>query len=297
MELLDNSLKISQCHSWRARDAGARVATLRVTLTPALARVLHSAGARLAPRPSLLTRGRTLVVTRASSTPGSDLGGGAAGTLERGGGNNAIQKPSLSPPMTAAEAPEEIRAAVYDRKAQEGIKVVTKRAPKPRRGDVLVRVKACGVNPVDAKFVLADKLPESWRGTARWLVDGHVAGFDLSGVVERTCPGSGFEVGEEVFGAVPPLVGSFADLVSVPPAQLSAKPKSLTHAEAASLVLPGLTVVQALRQHGFRPGCRVLVIGASGGVGHIAVQVAAAEGAGLVVGVVSFFYFSCGQLD
>ena len=99
--------------------------------------------------------------------------------------------------MPAAKAREEIRAAVYDRKAEEGIRVVTKRAPKLGRGDVLVRVRACGVNPVDAKFVVADKLPESWRGAARWLVDGRVAGFDLSGVVERAYPGSGFEVGEE----------------------------------------------------------------------------------------------------
>ena len=189
--------------------------------------------------------------------------------------------------MPAAKEREEIRAAVYDRKAEEGIRVVTKRAPKLGRGDVLVRVRACGVNPVDAKFVVADKLPESWRGAARWLVDGRVAGFDLSGVVERAYPGSGFEVGEEVFGAVPPMRGSFADLVAVPSSQLATKPPSLTHAEAAALVLPGLTVVQALRQHGFAPGARVLVIGASGGVGHLAVQVASAYGAGLVVGVCS----------
>jgi len=190
--------------------------------------------------------------------------------------------------MPAARAREEIRAAVYDRKAEEGIRVVTKRAPKLGRGDVLVRVRACGVNPVDAKFVVADKLPESWRGAARWLVDGRVAGFDLSGVVERAYPGSGFEVGEEVFGAVPPLRGSFADLVAVPSSQLATKPPSLTHPEAAALVLPGLTVVQALRQHGVtKPGARVLVIGASGGVGHLAVQVASATGASLVVGVCS----------
>ena len=145
------------------------------------------------------------------------------------------------------------------------------------------------MNPVDAKFVVADKLPESWRGAARWLVDGRVAGFDLSGVVERAYPGRGFEVGEEVFGAVPPLRGSFADLVAVPPSVAARhETASLTHAEAAALVLPGLTVVQALRQHGVtKPGPRVLVIGASGGVGHLAVQVASARGAQLVVGVCS----------
>ena len=189
-------------------------------------------------------------------TEGPSAGGGGAGTLERGN-NDDRPSPQLSAPMPAAKAREEIRAAVYDRKAEEGIRVVTKRAPKLGRGDVLVRVRACGVNPVDAKFVVADKLPESWRGAARWLVDGRVAGFDLSGVVERAYPGSGFEVGEEVFGAVPPMRGSFADLVAVPSSQLATKPHPLTHAEAAALVLPGLTVVQALRQHGFGParGC------------------------------------------
>ena len=90
-------------------------------------------------------------------------------------------------------------------------------------------------------------------------------------------------MGEEVFGAVPPMRGSFADLVAV---LVTARHETaITTPEAAALVLPGLTVVQALRQHGFAPGARVLVIGASGGVGHLAVQVASARGAGLVVGV------------
>ena len=127
-----------------AGDAGARFATLRATLTPSLARVLHSAGRRLASRPSFARRHPPRTRTaRADSTPteGPSAGGGGAGTLERGN-NDDRPSPQLSAPMPAANAREEIRAAVYDRKAEEGIRVVTKRAPKLCRGDVLVRVRA-----------------------------------------------------------------------------------------------------------------------------------------------------------
>ena len=131
------------------------------------------------------------------------------------------------------------RAAVYDRGCPEGIRVVTNRAlPAPSRNALLVRVKACGVNPVDAKGVIGDKLPPFLRGFARRLVDGKTAGFDLSGVVEQAPPGCGFAVGDEVYGAVPPFRGALAELVSVPLDQVARKPESLTHEQAAALVLP-----------------------------------------------------------
>jgi NADPH:quinone reductase-like Zn-dependent oxidoreductase len=166
--------------------------------------------------------------------------------------------------------------------------VVANRAlPAPSKNALLVRVKACGVNPVDAKGVIGDKLPPFMRGFARRLVDGKIAGFDLSGVVEHAPPGCGFAVGDEVYGAVPPFRGALAELVSVPLDQVAAKPQSLTHEEAAALVLPGVTVAQLLDQHGFAAGQHVLVLGASGGVGHLAVQVLRARGAGFVAGVCS----------
>ena len=181
-----------------------------------------------------------------------------------------------------------MRAAVYDRGCPEGIRVVTNRTlPAPSRNALLVRVKACGVNPVDAKGVIGDKLPPFLRGFARRLVDGKTAGFDLSGVVEQAPPGCGFAVGDEVYGAVPPFRGALAELVSVPLDQVARKPESLTHEQAAALVLPGVTVAQLLDQHGFAPGQHVLVLGASGGVGHLAVQIARARGAGFVAGVCS----------
>lgn len=181
-----------------------------------------------------------------------------------------------------------MRAAVYDRGCPEGIRVVANRAlPAPSKNALLVRVKACGVNPVDAKGVIGDKLPPFMRGFARRLVDGKIAGFDLSGVVEHAPPGCGFAVGDEVYGAVPPFRGALAELVSVPLDQVAAKPRSLTHEEAAALVLPGVTVAQLLDQHGFAAGQHVLVLGASGGVGHLAVQILRARGAGFVAGVCS----------
>jgi NADPH:quinone reductase-like Zn-dependent oxidoreductase len=90
-----------------------------------------------------------------------------------------------------------------------------------------------------------------------------------------------------VYGAVPPFRGALAELVSVPLDQVARKPESLTHEQAAALVLPGVTVAQLLDQHGFAPGQHVLVLGASGGVGHLAVQIARARGAGFVAGVCS----------
>jgi len=153
---------------------------------------------------------------------------------------------------------------------------------------LLVRVKACGVNPVDAKGVIGDKLPPFMRGFARRLVDGKIAGFDLSGRRRARAPGgAASRSGDEVYGAVPPFRGALAELVSVPLDQVAAKPQSLTHEEAAALVLPGVTVAQLLDQHGFAAGQHVLVLGASGGVGHLAVQVLRARGAGFVAGVCS----------
>ena len=195
--------------------------------------------------------------------------------------------------------PFAMRAAVYDRTAVEGVRVVTRPPPTaPARDALLVRVRACGVNPVDAKGVVGDKLPAFLRPLARRALDGTIAGFDLSGVVDRAPPNSGFAVGDEVFGAVPPFRGSFAELVRVPLHQVAKKPASLSHAEAAALVLPGVTVTQLLDQHGFEPGQRLLIIGASGGVGHLAVKLAKARGAKSVVGVCSAanaaFVRSCG---
>jgi NADPH:quinone reductase-like Zn-dependent oxidoreductase len=150
-----------------------------------------------------------------------------------------------------------MRAAVYDRHALEGVRVdqsypkVPTSASKLAPGHVLVRVVACGVNPVDAKKVVGDKLP-SWMGwCADRTVDGKVAGMDFAGVVEavssKSCKDSAaaaaFQRGDAVFGILPPLTGAFAEFVACPASQLCAKPTSLSFAEAAALPIAGLTAV------------------------------------------------------
>eukprot|EP01052_Picozoa_sp_SAG31_P034431 SAG31_NODE_4024_length_3655_cov_1.557087_1_plen_231_part_00 len=114
-------------------------------------------------------------------------------------------------------------------------------------------------------------------------VAGYTPGFDFSGEVISAPRGSGFREGDEVFGiAVDPtdiakghLHGSFAEVVAAPVLQVAHKPASLTHVQAAALPLVGTTCIQAFQQHSLGSGQRLLVIGASGGVGHVAVQIAA----------------------
>eukprot|EP00873_Tetraselmis_striata_P009062 jgi/Tetstr1/429326/TSEL_019244.t1 len=173
------------------------------------------------------------------------------------------------------------RAAVYRRAAAEGVALGQReRPPSPRAGQILARVVCAGVNPVDAKFVVCDKLPGFLQPLARRLLEGRTPGLDFSGLVEEAPPGSGFAPGDEVYGTAPPFVGSLQELVAVPVHQVAAKPASLSFQEAAGLPLVGLTALQALRDdHGLRAGQRLVVLGASGGVGHVAVQVGKALGA------------------
>ena len=97
----------------------------------------------------------------------------------------------------------------------------------------------------------------------------------------RCPPDCGYEVGDEVFGlAVDPaciasgrfLMGSLGEYISPPLNQVTLKPTGLSHVEAAALPLVGVTVLQVFSEHGLKEGQRVLVIGASGGVGHVATQ-------------------------
>ncbi len=151
----------------------------------------------------------------------------------------------------------------------------------------MARVCAFGVNPVDAKYIIGDKFPETWMNWSAKKVTGHTPGFDFSGVVVKAPPGCRFKVGDEIFGlAADPskigmayMKGSFAEYVNAPLDQIALKPASLSHAEAAALPLVGTTSVQAFQEHSLKSGQRVLIIGASGGVGHIATQVATLQGA------------------
>jgi NADPH:quinone reductase-like Zn-dependent oxidoreductase len=157
--------------------------------------------------------------------------------------------------------------------------------PVARTGEVLVRVHAAGVDR-GAWHVLSGR-PYLMRlagfGVRRPKHPG--LGSDLSGVVEAVGPGTtGLHVGDEVYG-----VGrsTFAQYALATSATLARKPTSVSHLQAAAVPVSGVTALQALRDHGrLQPGQSVLVIGASGGVGSFAVQIARALG-GHVTGVAS----------
>lgn len=147
--------------------------------------------------------------------------------------------------------------------------------PVPGRGEVLVRVRAASVNPVDWK------LREGWFGA---FTPPFTPGSDFSGVVEALGPGArSRRPGEEVYGCTPASLGADAEFVAVPEEMLAPKPRTLGHARAASVPLVAMTAWQALRETGgLRAGETVLILGASGGVGGMAVQLAKLWGARVV---------------
>lgn len=154
------------------------------------------------------------------------------------------------------------------------LEVVEIPRPEPRTNEILVRVRAAGINPTD------------WKHRARGGFIGDppfVLGWDVSGVVEAVGVGvARFRPGDEVFGMLsyPFGHGSHAEYVAAPARVFAPKPASLDHVQAAALPLVSLTSWQALVEYAeLQPGQRVLIHAAAGGVGHVAVQIAKARGA------------------
>ncbi|MFF7675388.1 NADP-dependent oxidoreductase [Actinacidiphila glaucinigra] len=153
--------------------------------------------------------------------------------------------------------------------------------PAPGIGQLLVRVHAAGLNPTDTKH----------RQSGLFLGNPpFVLGWDVSGVVEETGLGVAlFQPGDEIFGMLPyPYgAGSHAEYVTGPARAFVRKPSAMSHEEAAAVPLVALTAWQALADvAAVRPGQRVLVHAAAGGVGHVAVQIAKSLGA-YVIGTAS----------
>lgn len=149
--------------------------------------------------------------------------------------------------------------------------------PVPGRGQVLVRIEASGVNPLDLK-ILAGKAPH-----ARHPLPATV-GLDLAGRIEALGDHvQGFKVGDAVYGmtgGVGGIQGSLAEYAAVDAALLALRPERLTAREAAALPLVTITAWEGLiDQARLRADQCVLVHGGAGGVGHIAVQIARAFGA------------------
>lgn len=145
--------------------------------------------------------------------------------------------------------------------------------PVPGEGEVLVEVKAAGINPGEAK-IRTGVLHEIWPAT---FPSGQ--GSDLAGVVADVGPGvSTFAVGDEVMGFSESR-SSHAEFVAVPAEQLTAKPAQLSWEVAGSLFVAGTTAYAAVRAVRLTPNDTVAVAAAAGGVGTIAVQLARRTGA------------------
>lgn len=159
----------------------------------------------------------------------------------------------------------------------EVLKEVRPERPEPRPNEVLVRVRAAGVNPTDWKH----------RANGGFLGEPpFVLGWDVSGVVESVGIGvAAFRPGDEVFGMLsyPFGHGSHAEYVTAPARTFAHKPSGIDHVQAGALPLVSLTAWQALVERAdVQPGQRVLIHAAAGGVGHVAVQIAKARGARVI---------------
>jgi NADPH:quinone reductase-like Zn-dependent oxidoreductase len=148
--------------------------------------------------------------------------------------------------------------------------------PKPQASEVLIRVHAAGVNPIDWK-VREGHMKDLWPHKFPLIL-----GWDLSGVVKELGKGvSQFKIGDEVYSLPDPTRdGAYADYIVVRESELALKPKSLHHIRAATVPLAALTAWQSLFNTAqLQPGQRVLIHAGSGGVGHFAVQLAKWKGA------------------
>jgi NADPH:quinone reductase-like Zn-dependent oxidoreductase len=150
--------------------------------------------------------------------------------------------------------------------------------PVAGKADVLVRVQAAGID--QGVWHLMTGTPYAMRlaGFGIRAPKNPLLGYDVAGRIEAVgAQVTEFRPGQEVFGT---CRGSFAEYAVARPDRLVPKPESVGFEQAAALPISGFAALQAVRDHGgVRPGQRVLIIGAGGGVGTFAVQIAKADGA------------------
>jgi NADPH:quinone reductase len=161
------------------------------------------------------------------------------------------------------------RAVVVDPEAPGRLVIRPVPEPVPDRGEAVVRVRAVSLNRGEIRR--AGMAAAGWR-----------PGWDLAGAVERAAAdGSGPRLGARVVGMLPE--GAWAERVAVPAHALAELPDKVTFSQAATLPVAGLTALHALAKGGLLLGRRVLVTGATGGVGDFAVQLARLAGAHVTV--------------
>jgi NADPH:quinone reductase-like Zn-dependent oxidoreductase len=174
-----------------------------------------------------------------------------------------------------------VKAMVQNRYGPpESLRLLDVDRPVPGSGEVLLEVRAGSVNPYDWHMLRGDpyvaRLTFGRNGWRR--PPSPIAGIDAAGRVAEVGPGvRGLRVGDDVLGFA---AGSFAEYVATPADRVVPIPAGLTYEQAATLPMAGTTALRGLRSTAaLKPGQRLLVIGAGGGIGTFAVQVAVALGA------------------
>ena len=163
------------------------------------------------------------------------------------------------------------RAVVVDPQAPGRLVIQSVPEPVPDRGEAIVRVRAISLNRGEVR--------RSTMAAAGWR-----PGWDLAGTVERAAAdGSGPKAGTRVVGVL--LEGAWAERVAVPTNALAELPESVTFAQASTFPVAGLTALHGLAKGGQLLGKRVLITGATGGVGDFAVQLARLSGAHVTASV------------
>jgi NADPH:quinone reductase-like Zn-dependent oxidoreductase len=207
---------------------------------------------------------------------------GVAGVLVLGIGTLMIvtAHDSPCPPATAAEAGDNTMRAIAQRcyGIPQGLRVERMAKPVPDEGRILIKVHASSVNPADWYGATGQPYLVRLAGGIGTPDDWHI-GTDVAGVVEAVGPDvTEFKVGDEVFGGA---FGAYAEYaLGRAKGGVVLKPAELSFEEAAGIPVAALTALQGLRDQGkLKAGQKVLINGASGGVGTYAVQIAKAMGA------------------
>lgn len=175
-----------------------------------------------------------------------------------------------------AVIPKVMSAVAYNRYGgPEVLDPVMAPTPRARAAQVLVRVHAASVNPIDYRIR---------QGELRWVLPGgfpRIPGFDIAGEVVVPSADNPFASGDRVFACLDSKYGGgYAEYAACSAACVAKIPDHLSYEQAAAIPLAASTALQSLRDHGaIRAGDRVLIIGASGGVGGFAVQIAKSFGA------------------
>ena len=160
----------------------------------------------------------------------------------------------------------EVKAVVVDHSKPDRLAIRSMPLMPAYRDEVTVRVRAISLNRGEVNRAVRSAEP-GWR-----------PGWDFAGTIDATAPdGSGPVKGTRVVGILPS--GAWAEVIRVPKDSVAPLPDQVSDAQAAALPVAGLTALHALRQGGLLLGRKVLIDGASGGVGHLACQLAAASGA------------------